>query len=132
MDIDPSDPTAHQRVAIDKVQHLRVFGNRHLLQSTEEHQNLAAVLEIAARQFANDELVARYTARSQMVRKAPPASPQVIHPDGRVSKSHLPLRLRRRGLLRSRRSDPPSAARRCALSRAISASSPARTSADFS
>ena len=61
--------------------------------------------------------------------------PQMVDPDGGIDEDHAVFRRacpRRLGIGRRVFSDPPSAARRLALSRATSASSPARTTAVFS
>ncbi len=96
-------------------------------------QNFRSSLEPAASQLADHEIVAPHLSGIQERRQSRVTSAEVIDPHRGVDEYHRERRgtERRRGTARRCDSDPPRAARRWALSRLMSASSPARTRAVF-
>ncbi len=98
----------------------------------EVSQNLAALLQISARKFPQYEGMHENHAALEKLRESSVAFAKVIDPDGTVDQHRHNVADRRRSAVSSCGWLPPSAASRFAASRAISASSPACTSAVFS
>jgi hypothetical protein len=100
----------------------------------EQRDYFAAMTQVAAGQLADDVVVTQHLLRFQQLRQPGIASPEVINPHRRVDEDHKPPRgaERRRRTGAAPESEPPSAASRRALARAISASRPAWIRAVFS
>jgi hypothetical protein len=109
---------------------LIVAGHRSPGKLSQQGDDLCSVLQVAARQLADDERMAEDLPGLQESDQPLVAVSQVIDPDRRVDQDGY--RSRRLGIGLDRFSVPPSLARRLALSRSISASSPSLTSLVFS
>jgi len=134
--IDPADTRSFEPVALDEFDRFPVRRDSDLRQLGEEAKDLGASPNSPKRQLADDERVDENEPILEEPAETPIPTPQVVDPDGRIDERQ-PAVLRpdgRRRLRGSRRlfSVPPSAARRRALSRAMSAASPAWTVAVFS
>jgi hypothetical protein len=138
VDVDPTDAACMKSVTFDESQHLLVRGGPGLRQIRETPEDLGAPPEVAERHFPENGGVAKDLSVEKKRRELLVSPPEVIDPDGRVDEDQRPAPRLRAGAGRRRRggrsvfSEPPSAASRRALSRAISASSPAWTIAVFS
>jgi hypothetical protein len=131
MHVDPSESPAHQPVPFHQGQHFFVLRHRHLRQRRQEREDLLPCSEVPARQLAEDEGVAGDLSGIEASAQPRVAPPEVIDPNGGVDEHYRPA-ARRRGTGRSPLSEAPRAARRRALSRAMSAARPAWTTAVFS
>jgi hypothetical protein len=136
MDIHQANAAARKLVAVDELEGLvmvRHLGSGHL---PEKAEDLRASLQPAERQLTEDERVDENEPVAQKRLQPRVASAQMVDPDRRIDQDQRGAlrvrRARRRGARRKAFSEPPRAARRRALSRAISASRPALTIAVFS
>jgi hypothetical protein len=136
MGIDPADTAAREPVAIHELQDLvmvRRFCSRHLRKQPED---LRPPLEPPERELTDDERVDENEPLAQKSGEPRVASTEMVDPYRRVDEDQREdLRTgrgRRLGTRRRAFSDPPRAASRRALSRAIRASRPAWTIAVFS
>jgi hypothetical protein len=136
MDIDPADAAARKLVAVDELEGLvmiRRLRSRHLPKKAEDFR---PSLQPTERQLTQDERVDENQPVAQESLKPRVASAQMVDPDRGIDQDQrCSLRVRRERRWGARRkpfSEPPRAASRRALSRAISASRPALTIAVFS
>jgi hypothetical protein len=131
MHVDPPEPFAVEAPTVDEPHHFRMIGNRSLGQGFEQRQNLGTIRQKSAGKFTHDKRMTQHLAISEQRTKSRVAATEVIHPDRRVGQDHAGPE-RRRGIGRNFFCDPPSSAKRRALSRAIRASRPRWMSAVFS
>ena len=133
MNVDPAEAAAHQAMALYEREHLMVRRNGHGGQCVEKTEDFFTLAEIAATELADYERMRPDDAVVQLRDKRGVPAAQMVDPYGRVGEQVDYFEgERRRRTGRSRFSTPPRAARRRALSRAISASKPACTMAVFS
>ena len=132
MRVDPADSGSHQAVLLHERQDLVMICERRFGDVPEKREDFSPPPEIPAGQFSDDEGVTPYDAVGQEIREGPVPALKMIDPDRRVDEHQRAFRGRRRRTGRRVPSEPPRAASRLALSRAMSASIPARTSAVFS
>jgi hypothetical protein len=133
--IDPPQTAAHQGVGLNEQQDFLVVSNWRAWEAPEKFENLGPAPQRTTGEFSNDKRMTEHLLLEEQGSELPIGDSQVIDPDGRVNEDHARFRRtrrRRRGTGRTALSDPPKAARRLALSRATSASSPALTTAVFS
>lgn len=110
-----------------------VIGHSRSRQCVEQSEKAVTMGEGAARELPDDERMTEHEVFVEQLGERMTLASQVVHPDRRVGQRHRPsVGGRRRGAGRRSFSLPPRAARRRALSRAMSASSPRRTRAVFS
>src|SRR6516225_2856651 len=131
MRIDPADPLAVQVLALNHAHHFLMLGDLRLGQSLEQSKDLHPIAQPPACQLTDDEGMGQHLTDFQEGPKHAVSSAQMIDPDGRVDEGHATRPGRRRRIVLKPGSVPPSLASRWALSRAINASSPMRTSAVF-
>lgn len=79
--IDPADPSSHEAPLIEEVHDLVVGGADGYGKCRQEIEDLAAVLEIAARELPDDERVNEHEPLVENIREAGQPSPQMLHPD---------------------------------------------------
>jgi len=130
--VDPADPDAREAVSLDERDNLLMLDEGRSRQGLQETQDLGACRDAAASELPNHKLVTDDLSTLEGACKLPVAPAEMIDPDARVNQDHEAARDRRRRIGPNLRSVPPSAASRRALSRAISASSPAWRRAVFS
>jgi|SRR6516225_1033880 len=131
MRIHPANPLAVQLLALNHTHHFLMLGDLRLRQSLEQSKDLLTIAQRPARQLTDDEGMGHHLTVFQEGPKHAVSNAQMIDPDGRVDEGHAMRRGRRRRIAPKPGSVPPSLASRWALSRAINASSPMRTSAVF-
>ena len=112
------------------MKYLPLRGHLGFRQRLEVGQRCEPVFQITASQFAGYERMNQNTSFEQAPGKIGLTAPEMLDPNGRVREDHHADR--RRGTLVILGFVPPRAAKRLPASRAISASSPARTKAVFS
>lgn len=98
----------------------------------EEIEDFLPVPEVATRQFPDDKRMAEYFPVIEERLQVGVARAEVLDPNGRINENHAALTERRRRTGRRPFSVPPRSARRRALSLAMRASRPRRTSEVFS
>jgi len=128
--VNPSQSSSPEPPIFDKLQDFRVGCQPGRRQRMQIRQDGCAVFQVAARQFAGNKRMHQHEPLRKTVRQGWLAATQVLNPDGSVGEHHQAGR--RRGMFDILGCVPPSAASRLPASRAISASSPARTKAVFS
>jgi len=131
MRIDPAYPPTVQALALNHTHHFLVLRGLHLGQGLEQDKDLLPIAQRPAGKLADDEGMHKHLCRIEKGLQGAISCPQVIDPDRRVNEDHATRRGRRRRIAFKRGSVPPSRASRRALSRAIKASRPMRTSAVF-
>lgn len=89
MHIDDTDTQTHQRVAFDKVQGFIVVNSRSTRKSLEQRENLRALTQISAREFADDQRMTGNLPVLQQVVKVSVLSTQVVDPDRRIYQDHI-------------------------------------------
>jgi hypothetical protein len=109
-----------------------VAGRRGLGKAMQKIEDKVPTAQIPAGQFSNYEGMFENLPLVQEINQPVIAFPEMIDPDRRVDEDHTIGSVRRRGTGWSSFMDPPRAARRRALSRAIRVSSPRRTRDVFS
>ncbi len=134
IDIHEADAATAEALGRNEMHHFVVRRRGGHRQVAEETEHLGAWSQRSARHFPHDEGVRDDIRGFEEHRQRRVTASQVVDPHGHVDENHPMARAdaRRRRPATSSGSDPANAARRRALSRAISASSPARTSAVFS
>lgn len=132
MNVDPTKASAEKPASRDESQHLVVFGDRRCRQRLQQTQQFVSIAEPAACQLSNYEPVAKDASVIERLGQSVVALPEMFDPDRCVDQCRHDDGARRRGIGRRPFSDPPKAAKRRALSSAISASRPRRTRAVFS
>jgi len=132
MDIDPSESLTEEPFGSNPAQHLFVPRDQCMRKRQQVAKNLFAVPDGTAGKLADNERMGQDGAVLEKVPKPAVVPAKVINPYGRIHKDHAARRPLRRGTALRLFSVPPRAARRLALSRAIKASSPIRTSDVFS
>jgi hypothetical protein len=131
MRIDPADPLTVQMLALNHKHHFLMLGDLRFGQSLEQSKDLHPIAQCPACQLTDDEGMGQHLTAFQEGPKHAVSSAQMLDPNGRVDEGHATRPGRRRLIVLKPGSVPPSLANRCALSRAINASSPMRTSAVF-
>src|SRR5229473_6214578 len=126
MHVDPAEAATHEAMCHDEAQDFVVARRRNLRHCREQRQKLVAVGQTAARQFTDDERMSRNLHGFQELHKGRILLAQVVYPYRRINQ-HAFYRpaVRLRGMAFRLLSVPPNAARRRALSRAMSATRPA-------
>jgi len=132
MKINPAESPTEEVRRLKKRHDLTVCGDRRLGQGGQEHEDRLAIAQIPAGQLANDEWVAENLSCAQQLREPNVPRTEVGDPDRRIDEGHALFLERRRRMGKSPFSVPPNVASRRALSLAMSASRPIRTSAVFS
>src|SRR5258708_705738 len=133
VNVDPAQAASRERVPLHEPQDLVVLRPRRLRQSEEQFEDRRAAPKIPERELSEDERMTQDLRVLQKGRESSIPFPEMVDPDRRVDEDHREAeRGRRRRADRRRGSLPPSAASRRALSRAMRASRPARTTAVFS
>ena len=130
MGIHVADAPAEQELTRDEFQHFGIGRSLGHWKLAHGFQYLGSLPQVAQGQFAQDERMGEYLASNQAVCQMRVAVLKMIDPHRRVDQDHASA-LRRAGTS-SCGSEPPSRARRRALSRSIRAFSASRTRADFS
>jgi hypothetical protein len=128
--VNVADTATHELLPLDKEENFRILGHDAPRQSFEREEHLLAVTEISAGELAHHERVRQHLRIAQERNQTIVAVAKVIHPYGGVNDDHAARVLRRRAGS-SCGSEPPSRAKRRALSRSISAASASRISAGF-
>lgn len=131
MHVDPAEALPEKALRVDKPKHLCMIGNSDLRQGIEQRQDFGASREKPASQFTHDKGVRKDFTVEQQLAKSRIAATEMVYPDGGVGQRQAAPE-RRRGIGRNFFCEPPSCARRRALSRAIKASRPRWMSAVFS
>jgi hypothetical protein len=132
MHVDPAQAATHEATGHDEVQDFVEARRRNLRHCREQLQKPGAVGQAAAGKFTDDESVGRNLHGFQVMHKGGIPLAQVIYPDRGINQhAFYRLALRLRGTAFRLFSVPPNAARRRALSRAMSASRPACKMAVF-
>ena len=132
MNVDPSEPEAVQTGGFNQVDSFAVLREPRSGQCSKQAEDFDTLLQILAGELSKDERVTEDLIGVQEGGQPGASMTKVLHPNGRIDQDHAAGLGRRREMGRSRRSAPARDARRRALSRAIRASSPRRTSAVFS
>ncbi len=139
MNVDPSDSGTRKVVPFHEGEHFVVPDDGRSGQVRESPKDLTPTGETSQSELALHERMDEDVELFQMRGQTRAAGAEVLYPDGGVDEDaqgrvrrEVPGRGRRRRGARARGSVPPSAASRRALSRTISDSSPARTTAAFS
>jgi hypothetical protein len=134
MHVDPTKSSPHQTTTFDKRKNFVVIRDGNDPQRTQEVEQLGSVRQMPARQLPYDEGMYLHLIRVELSGELRVPLSQVLNPNRGIDEHgnyfFVPVLLR--GTARSARSVPPRAARRRALSRAMSASKPACTTAVFS
>ncbi len=129
VNVEPSETGTHQAVVLDEREPLIVLDNRRLGKAAQEHQDLCTVAEVPTGELTDDERVAFHLTVVQKLCQGRIATPKVVDPHRGIDEHQRPtgeeLRGRRLGIERKPGWEPPRAAKRRAVSRAISARSPA-------
>lgn len=127
MDINPADAKTSKAMSVDEGQRFDVRCNGRTRQQTQRIENTGAILQLAARKFADDEWMAKHEALLEQIRECRVATTEMVDPDRRIDQDHgderrvrATIARRRRGAL-ARGSLPPSRASRRAASRSTSA-----------
>ena len=128
--INEADPAPHEGVAFNKEEDLVIIGFGDDGQCVQQRYDFLTVTEIPTGELAQDERMEDGAFSFQQRAEAPARFSEVVNPHRRVDKDHYAVL--RRGIRCASGSEPPRAARRCALCRATSASSPIRTKVVFS
>ena len=130
--IHPAQPGAVQSIPLHELKNLGVVRRFRRRQLPKQGNDLDAVPQIPTGQLADHKRMAQHVIVQEQSLQPRDALAEMVHPDRRVDQDHprCPDRLLRIGA--SDVSVPPSSASRRALSRATSASRPARTSDVFS
>ena len=129
----PADATPRQTVTIHELQHVVVGNDVQRRQLPQQVHSLCAIPEAAENQLSDHEWMGGDGTVFKIADQCGNGSAEMIDPDRRIDEDHRePLAGRRLRGARARLSEPPSAARRCALRWAISARKPACTTAVFS
>lgn len=89
MHVDQAQPGARQAVPVGENEDLIILGSRRGRQGLKKAQDLRSVTDASAGQFAHDEGMAKDFPGAQETGQDGVASPQVIHPDGRVGQDHV-------------------------------------------
>ena len=131
MGVYPAQATPVEVMSFQKTQDFLLSCNSSLGQGSQVVENLIAVAKRPAGQFPHNEGMAEYLIAFQQRPQALGAPPKMFYPHRGVHQNHAEPPERRLGTVRRRRSVPPSAASRRALSREINASRPSRTSLVF-
>src|SRR5438093_159579 len=132
MRVDPADPTTEQPVFFNEGEDLVVPRDMGAGEGLEQRQDLPTISDLATCELADDERVREDLLVEEERNERPVPGAQMVDPDRGVDQRHATRPPRRLRIRDNRFSVPPSWARRRALSRAMSASSPIRTRAVFS
>jgi hypothetical protein len=128
--VNEADATPHEGMAFNKEEDLVIIGFGDDGQCVQQRYDFLTVTEIATGELAQDERMEDGIFSFQQRAEAPARFTKVVNPNRCVDKDHYAVL--RRGIRCASGSEPPRAARRCALWRAIRASSPIRTKVVFS
>ena len=131
MDVDPAEAGPIEAMLLHKTQQLIVVSDRRLGQSREQAQDLNTIVDAPANKLADDEGMTKHLPGFEQGPEPRVTTAQVPNPDRSIDENAQAAERRRR-IGFSAFSVPPSLAKRRALSRAISASSPNRSKAVFS
>src|SRR5260221_11783319 len=126
MDVDVSEPLAHQLVTFDEVEGLLISGHGTGRQHREQVEDFAPLCQLTASELTDHKRMDQDLAAVECLHEGWIRLVEVVDPDGRVDEDHEGRRLR--GAFASR-SLPPSRASLLALSRAINARRPSWISA---
>ena len=88
MDINPSETRTTQGSGINEVQGLWVSRNFDRRQGSKKREYLVSVLQIAARQFANNKGMRGDISRVQQVAEKGNPPTEMINPYGRINQEH--------------------------------------------
>ena len=124
MNIDVPDALAVQDVALDKRQNFPTLGHRCGRQILEQIQDRGAMAQTSAGNLADHERMHDHVGSLQQIDKLCIATAKVIDPHGGVDQNQTGPPWRLRGAAFNVGCDPPSRARRLALSRSMSAFNP--------
>src|SRR4051794_35740157 len=128
MGVHPADPFAKDSAPFDPFHSLFVGCWRNLGKQLEVLKSLAAVLQTAKREFADDAGMDDDLLLVEQRSQPRFPSPEMVDPNRRIGKDHaFRPRLRLRGAAAARGSAPPMAASLLAASRRTNASNPIRT-----
>ena len=134
--VHPADPAAPQRRPLDEANHFVVRSHARGVQLAQPLEHLGPRGDRTEGDLAEYAGVHHDATLAEQLRQTRVAPPPVIEPHRRVGEDHHRPRRRapgrRRGIAFRRGMVPPRAARRRPASRAMRASSPARTRAVFS
>lgn len=89
MHIGDADTQTHQRVAFDKVQGFIVVNSRSTRKSLKQGENLRALTQISACEFADDQRMAGDLPMLQQIAEVSVFSTQVVYPDRRIYQDHI-------------------------------------------
>ena len=131
MRIDPTDAAAVETLSIEKIGHFGMFGGVSFGKCPQKRKHLIAIAQCAASKFPNDEGMNQHISITEKRLQTPVSATKMVNPNGGIDENHATRSDLRRLTGFKRGSVPPSFARRRALSRAMSASSPRRTRAVF-
>ncbi len=113
MYIDQPDASSHQAESLDEQEQFIVFHHCDAWQRMEERADLLPVAQVAPGKFAEDERVYHDRIRLEKRGESAVRSPEVVNPNGRIHEYHYAVL--RRGMGLTFGSEPPRAAKRCAL-----------------
>jgi hypothetical protein len=130
--IDPAGTASPKLAPFHQLQCFLVSSLQRVRKFCQVCENLATLSQISARKLTQDERMHQTHTVLEKFSEAGMTFAKVLDPDGGVGQHRHNVAARRRGIGSSCGWLPPRAARRFAASRAISASSPACTSAVFS
>jgi len=85
MNVDPTEPAAHQASALQEREHLFVIRNRHRGQRADQLEDFAAPRQISTGKLADDERVSPNQPVFQQPRESRVALPQMVDPNRRVN-----------------------------------------------
>lgn len=90
MDVDETDPAAHQRVTIEEAEHLGMSRHGDSGETPEQIEHLLEVPQVPARELPDHEGVHAHPAGLQLPGQPAASGAQVVDPDGRVDEDHAP------------------------------------------
>src|ERR1700722_14340043 len=133
MGVDPGDSFSEQPVLLQEAENLFVVGGDRERQPVKIAQNLGSGSKVATRNLADHEWMHQYVPVLECLAQSRAFLTEVIYPDRGVNQDHRAARCARwRGAASKSGCVPPKAANLRPISRAISASRPARMRAVFS
>lgn len=99
MNVDPTQPPAHQAVHFEEPKEFHIVRNGNQRQPRQQFKDLAAWVQVAARQLADHEGMTNDLLFLKRLTNRSIASSEVIDPDRRVDKNHFTVRVDRRRLI---------------------------------
>jgi hypothetical protein len=132
VNIDIPDALTVQDMAFDEAQNFLALGDRGCRQILEQLQHRRMIAQTPTCDLADDERMHHDLRSFQKLGKLSVSRAQMVNPHGRVDQNQAGLPWRLRGAASNLGCDPPSRARRLALSRSISAFNPSLSTAERS